>query len=208
MKTLGIVAAKATNRGLPGKNSRKLGGKPLWRIAMDQAVAVPCDYVVVTTDIPAVWETTLPECVSPHRQRPADDTSTIEDTCAKVLAEYTGYDAFVVLNPTHPFRSMRDIRECVNGLERLPRALTVKADYCYTVPEGQRLKTLNRQDRDPRYVVSGSVYAALVDEFLKTMKLVAEPCHTVLVPAERAMDIDTYMDFQIADNFWEKRHVL
>lgn len=207
MRVLGIVPARAGSKRLPGKNSLKLGGKPLWEIALDQALSAGL-FPVVSTDDPEIYKR---EPLS--IERPAElagDGTPVEDVVAHVLecGDVAQYDAFVLLNPTHPLRKVEDIKLCVAALEGFPSCTAVRKDWGYTIDEGVRFSCLNEQTRVPRLVVTGSIYAVRVPAFLEKRKLMITgniTRGTYHIEVGPHVDINTYDDYLCAKALWESR---
>ena len=55
MSTVGFIFARGGSKGVPGKNIRPLGGKPLIAWSIEQALAVRrIERVVISTDSPEI----------------------------------------------------------------------------------------------------------------------------------------------------------
>lgn len=165
-----------------------------------QGIEAGCD-VVVSTDDPEI-DTAME---SLHRRPPelATDSSPIEDTIRAVLLEHKRYDAFVLLNPTTPFRRVEDIKLCLKAVtdNGFPSCTAVRRDYSYTVPEGAMYQNLNRQHRVPKMVVTGSIYAVSVPAFLQLGQLMLYGKvnrGTWLEVPPPYIDIDTETDWVVA----------
>jgi CMP-N-acetylneuraminic acid synthetase len=207
VRVLGIVPSKARSRRLPGKNLMRLGGKALWEIAVGQGLDAGCEVVVVPTDSPEILA--LPE---PRRtyldempERYGLDDNRVEWTVEYVLEKYQAllgpFDVLVMLNPTHPLRQVQDIRACIELCGIYPSCTGVRRDFTYTVPEGARLDGMNEQDRIPRMVVTGGIYAVTVPAFMEQKKLMLYGNVTKGTWHEQRgahVDIDRPEDFVVA----------
>lgn len=210
MKTIAIVPARAGSKGLPMKNTLSLGRSQLWEIAMMQGLEAAGE-VVVTTNMPTVEYAKLPAGAHFHRRDDSlcQDASAVEDAVLDVLNNFKGTEAFVLLNPTHPFRRAVDIRECLDDVvERgFPSSTAVYRDYHYTLQEGAAMSRLNRQDRVPRMLVTGSIYAVRTLAFLEFGKLMisgqVNRGHGRPVPGPY-IDIDGNDDYLCAKALWSE----
>ena len=126
MKILGIVPARGGSKGVPGKNIRILGEKPLIVRTLDAAMNSGClSRVIVTTDSDEIRQVVLNAGYEVPFRRPIDlaqdDTPLIKPvTHALGFAEKTDgpYDAVCLLQPTSPFRTGVHIREAAGIFEK------------------------------------------------------------------------------------------
>ena len=126
MSTLGIIPARAGSKRIPGKNTRRLAGRPLveWAFAA-AAKAETLDRVVVTSDDPEVLR--LAATFDPRwpLSRPAElagDASPAVDYVRHALAvlESDGegpFDVVVIVQPTSPLTLPEDIDATVRLLQ-------------------------------------------------------------------------------------------
>lgn len=204
-KVLGIIPARAGSKRLPGKNTLLLGSKPLWLHALEQAEEAGLD-PIVSTNIPEILR-----MLGPIEERPGglcQDETPIEAVVHQVLQKHRGYNSVVLLNPTHPFRKVEDIKLCVEALDSFPSCTAVRKDYGYTIDEGARFDTLNEQGRIPRLVVTGSIYAVRVPAFLERRKLMITGNvnrGTYHVETGPHIDIDTMAEYIAAEALWARR---
>lgn len=56
-----------------------------------------------------------------------------------------------------------------------------------------------RQKLETFYRINGAIYMADVKAFLENTNLYREDCYAYKMPAERSIDIDTELDFKIAE---------
>ncbi|MCX2524851.1 acylneuraminate cytidylyltransferase family protein [Larsenimonas rhizosphaerae] len=120
---IAIITARGGSKGLPGKNTALLGGRPLigWTIAA--ALESGCfDRVIVTSDDPAILETARIEGAEVI-ERPsslATDTASSFDALMhavdEVEQEGTRATTVTLLQPTSPLRRAHHIREAFECL--------------------------------------------------------------------------------------------
>ena len=159
--------------------------------------------VVVSTDIEEILG--LSEFAERRPKELCADNSPIEDTVAYVLSKHPGYEGVVLLNPTHPFRQVEDIKLCVEALDTFPSCTAVRKDYGYTLDEGARMTSLNQQDRVPRLTVTGSIYAVRVPAFIERRKLIIMGNinrGTYHLENGPFCDIDSQADYECAKALW------
>ncbi len=205
MKILGIIPCRAGSKRLPGKNLLRLGGKTLWAHAVEQAIDAGLQ-PVVSTDIQEIFENE--PLAYWRREDLCQDDTPIEAVVLDVLERHPGYDGFVLLNPTHPFRAVDDIRLSVLALKSFPSCTGVRKDFGYTIDEGARYPTLNEQSRIPRLIVTGAIYAVRTAAFLELRKLmIAGNVNRGTYHIEQGpyLDINTHDDYHAAKGIWEAR---
>lgn len=220
-RILGVVPARGGSKGVPRKNIRPLANEPLIGHALRTAVQVPeIDLLVVSTDdaeIASVSSSYGVRVVDRPASLASDDAPT-ETALIQVLevleAEGLLFDIVLVLEPTSPFRSVetivRAIAACAAGTA--PSILAVREtrenigfirDGCFrpVVPSAPR----RRQERQPMYVESSTIYACRSDYLRRTGTLVAEDWGALVVPEVEAVDINSEDDFQLAELLMHKR---
>lgn len=224
MRIIGFIFARGGSKGVPGKNIKQLAGKPLIAYAIETALACRrLETVVVSTDDEEIASVARRFGAETPFMRPAELAS---DTAPEWFAwrhaiqeverERGAFDVFVSMPATSPFREVSDIEACIDALTGDP-----EADAVISVKEAARNPYFNmvrldesgyakrviesssgivrRQDVPPIYDVTTVAYAARPSFVLGSERLLAGRVRTVLVPAERAWDIDTPFDFMVAD---------
>ena len=215
---LGVILARGGSVGVPRKNILPLGGKPLLTWSIEAARdATTLDRVVLSTEDDQIRQ--LAEsvgCEVPFR-RPshlaADDVPAI-DPVLHAVEELPGFDYVVVLQATSPFRTGADIDACIEKCidERTSSCVSVtkpaKSPYwMFRLAHGDRLDPVMgseleiclRQNLPPCYALNGAIYVANVANLKQTRKLVSPDTVGYVMPPERSVDIDTELDFRVAE---------
>ena len=117
--TLFLIPARGGSKGIPGKNIKLLGDKPLIYYTIEAARAlVPDAQICVSTDDAAIIETVKKTGLDVPFVRPtdlADDHAGMQGVMIHALDFYAAqgknYDKIVLLQPTSPFRTAQHIRE-------------------------------------------------------------------------------------------------
>ncbi|MDO8607466.1 MAG: acylneuraminate cytidylyltransferase family protein [Phaeospirillum sp.] len=218
LSVLALITARGGSKGLPGKNIRPLGGKPLVAWSVEQArAATLVDRVVISSDDPAIIAAAVAAGCDAPFVRPAalaDDGATSADVVAHALTALDRrYDLLALLQPTSPLRSPADIDACIRRVaeDGAPSCVgvTVAAKSPYwmqTMDAAGRLSPLlppqdaaRRQDLPPVYCLNGAVYVVRVEWFLSHRAFVGAGSVGHVMPAERSIDIDTLLDFRLAE---------
>ncbi|OSZ74759.1 cytidylyltransferase domain-containing protein [Hydrogenophaga sp. IBVHS1] len=207
-----VIPLRAGSRGLPSKNIRPLAGKPLYRHALDQALAAGASRVVITTDIPEVLWAELPTQVT-LVERPAQlagDSVPMAPVLQHALETANVHGPVVLLQATSPLRRPADIEAALGvfagGYFELVMSVT-EADrgvLKWGTLRGNRFQPLsdpahcfaNRQSLPQVVRPNGAIYVCDADWFLARGSFVSERIGVLPMPAERSQDIDTLEDFE------------
>lgn len=121
-RVIGIVPAKGTSDGLPGKNMRLLAGRPLlvWTLEVARQA---CDLVIVSSEDPAILKVAaaFQRTIGLERstllaQARTPDYPVVHDAYTRGAGRPAADDVLVLLRPTAPFRTVAEIREVVGLL--------------------------------------------------------------------------------------------
>lgn len=211
---LAIITARGGSKGVPRKNIRLVGGKPLIAYSVEAARAASCvDRVILSTDDVEIAETAARfGCEVPFMRSPelATDEAASVDVVLDALARCPGYDYFVLLQPTSPLRTAADIDACATA------CLSAKAPVCvsvnevtkspfwmYRIDHGQMLSAIlprssaaRRQDLEKIYGLNGAVYFANCTFFAESKNFLGPSTIAYVMPPERSIDLDTLADFK------------
>ncbi len=123
MSVLALIPARSGSKGCKNKNFRQLGGKPLWRLALDCADAAGCDLLRVTSG----WDTefwNVPDQTGKYGiiRRPDElcsDTASMLSVVQHALEQIPGpsEQVVVLLQPTQPFRTPEHVRKAITLLQ-------------------------------------------------------------------------------------------
>ncbi len=224
MRVLGVVTARGGSKGVPHKNIRPLGGKPLlaWTAAAAQA-ATRLARTILTTDDDAIAAAgracglDVPFMRPPELAR--DDTPTIpvlQHAVAAVEASGDLFDAVCLLQPTNPFRTPATIDACIALLESskadsvvtiLPIPAEHNPHWAYFRDESGRLRLAmgeptpipRRQALPPAFHREGSVYVVRRDVLMERSSLYGAVVLGYEVDPARAINIDTPHDWARAE---------
>ncbi len=220
-RVVAFIFARGGSKGLPGKNLRPLAGKPLLAHAIDVAKAVPgIARVVVSTDDLEIAEAARTAGAEVPFLRPAELAS---DTAPEWLAWQHAIrtlraagdpmEVFLSLPATSPLRRPVDVTCCLDTLTG------GDADMVITVREAERNPYFNmvrrkedgsvrlavdgiyhrRQDAPSIYDITTVAYAARADFILSANRIFDGRVRAVVIPRERALDIDDAFDLAIGE---------
>lgn len=226
MSVYAFIFARGNSKGLPGKNIKPLGGKPLLVHSISIAQQTPgIDKVFVSTDsvdIAAVAEAYQATVI----MRPAElatDTSpewlAWRHAITTLQAQGDDFSVFVSLPATSPLRSTGDVEHCIASLdERTDVVITVtpasRSPYFNMVVRDEEgasqlvcsgAHVNRRQDAPVVYDMTTVAYVARPKFIMSNDRIFSGRVRSVVVPRERAVDIDDIYDFKLAELFLESK---
>ena len=230
MNTLFIIPARGGSKGLPGKNIKPLNDVPLIFYSIDVAREFTNDSnICISTD-----DTKIKNLVEKGRNlkvpfvRPselASDSAGTYEVLIHALDFYEmqmkkNYDAIVLLQPTSPFRTKKDVENALHLFNPSQHDMVVsvvetKANPYFSLFEendsgfleqSKKSNYTRRQDCPKVYEYNGAVYVINVNS-LKKMKINEfVRIQKSLMDKENSLDIDTPFDWEIAEYFAKKRN--
>ncbi|NBL64840.1 NTP transferase domain-containing protein [Flavobacterium sp. NST-5] len=218
MKVLVIIPARGGSKGVPGKNIKVLGDKPLVIHAIDCAKkSNKVSEIVVTTDSDAVIDVVKNQGITVLK-RPEnlaqDDSNVVTavNHCIETLEN--SYDLIVLLQPTSPFRTEKDLDAIIEMFENdadlegvvsvakveepHPARMYHKSEENYLSSYAKDEESKRRQDLDILFHRNGCFYAVTTAVFLKQKSLMPEHKKAYIMDADWVVNIDKPRDFAIA----------
>jgi N-acylneuraminate cytidylyltransferase len=225
------IFARGGSKGLPGKNIRDFSGKPLIAWAIEQALTLSnIEEVFVSTDSVEIADVARRYGASVPFIRPgelAKDNSPewmAWRHMLNFLRERDGKlpDAMLSVPTTAPLRSVGDIQRCIDTIELGITDAVVTVTDSHRSPYFNMVKldargfadivikdssVINRRQDSPS-VFDMTTAAYIVDaEFIMEHNGIFEGrVKAVHLPLERAIDIDTLLDFEIAEFLYLRRN--
>ncbi len=221
-KVLGIIPARKGSKRIIGKNIKPLCGKPLFAYTFEVAKrATALHRLIVSTNDEAVMMLAKEYGIEVPFVRPdefATDTATDFDWISHAVTELKKTSwcptHVVILRPTQPLRRPEDIDEAVRKIiahdfDSL-RSLTKVTAHPYWMKKlegdvatrfidlGVPDERLRSQDLPPLYRLNGIVDVINVRN-LQRNELYGQTMGYILIEEERAVDIDTELDFRYAE---------
>lgn len=222
-KILGIILARGGSKGLPGKNTRVLCGKPLIAWSINAALESKyIDDVIVSTDDEKIAEISRNYgAETPFLRPPAlatDDAKSI-DAILHALDFLAGksryYDTLALLEPTSPLRTPSDIDSALgymldNNLSSVVsvcKAESAHPSFMFSINPDNRLSplkeaypnSLRRQDILPLYYLDGTIYCSKIKTLRAEKGFYHSETFAYLVPKWKALEIDDLDDFLMVE---------
>ena len=212
-RVLGVIPARGGSKGVPGKNIRVVGGKPLiaWTIEAAKASKVIDRVILSSDDSEIISVAEKYSCDAPFIRHPqlAEDTTPTIDVVLDALNRCPSYEWVVLLQPTSPLRTSQDIDSAIERCVKLnaPSCVSVclaqeSPYWMFTMNQDTHLAALlpnqavtRRQDLPPVYSLNGAIYIANAEWLKREGKILASETVAYEMPIERSLDIDTESDF-------------
>lgn len=221
MKVLVVIPARGGSKGIPHKNIKPLGGKPLIYYSIEVARQFTSDEnICVTTDDAEIISVVEQHGLKVPFVRPAELAT---DTCGSsevIQHAYqffadkgVNYDAIVLLQPTSPFRKVEFIKEAVALYdESIDMVTSVRPAACNPYYDGFEenaeglLKiskgdgTIARRQEAPKvWQQNGSIYVINPKSLLEKGMGGFTKIKKYAMPETYSVDLDTMLDWKMAE---------
>lgn len=229
MKILGLIPARGGSKGIPLKNQKELGGKPLLQYTIEAALGSKLlDNVIFSSEDATLIDLARRMGAEVSFVRPAhlaSDTASsiavVEHALEALAAMGRNYDAICLLQVTNPFRTSQFIDNAIlkfkeAGTDSLVSVLKVPHEFnphwIYEVSEKNTLKLSTgeneiikrRQDLPVAYYRDGSIYITKSDIVTSQHSLYGKEISYIESDPERHVNIDTIQDWERAVVLAEK----
>ena len=218
MRVLAIIPARGGSKGVPKKNIKLLGEKPLIVHAIDCAKnSSKVTKVVVSSDSDEIIQIAIQnDCqVIKRPTELADDNSNVVTAVEHVYNQLNEeFDIIVLLQPTSPLRTSNDLKAIISMFEKeadLDGVISIVPfdDYhparMYNLDENSEMnplqkdgETTRRQDLKPVYYRNGCFYAVRTNAFFTEKSFMVKNKKGYVMDANWLLNIDTQRDFKIA----------
>ena len=220
MNFLVVITARGGSKGIPKKNIKLLNGKPLIEYSIDIAKQVAdIKDICFTTDcdeIITVAENLDLEIPFKRPTELATDSANSRDVILHALEAYEKlnnktYDAILLLQPTSPFRTLKQVRDCLkmydNTLDMVVSAKQASANPYYNLYEEDNgfLKPskegnyTRRQDCPDVWEFNGAIYVINSDSLRQHKMKAFSKVKKYIMSEETSLDLDTLLDWKIAE---------
>jgi CMP-N-acetylneuraminic acid synthetase len=227
MRTYAFIFARGGSKGLPRKNILKIKGIPLLAHSINVANSInEIAKCFVSTDSPEIAEVASNYGATViHRPAELSTDSSPEwlswqHAVNWVRSNIGDFEKFISLPATAPLRLPKDIERCLSRLDS-------ETDIVLTMSNSQRNPWFNmvcqdknknleliikeennfirRQDAPVSYDLTTVAYVTYPDFIMKNSSIWDGRSKGVIIPPDRAIDIDTDLDFRIATFLMESR---
>lgn len=220
MRVLGIIPARSGSKGIPGKNIKALGGKPLLYHTIEAAKESRLlSQVILSSDDAEIIDLAKSVGLEVPFVRPAhlatDQSGSLEvvQHALNFFAEKKEvFDAVCLLQPTTPFRENGSIDKAIQkfkdkSFDSLISVREVPPEFnphwvfeadekaCLQIATGENEIIKRRQDLPKAYFRDGSIYLTKTDVLLKQYSLYGKRIGYIVSKGERFVNLDTPEDW-------------
>ena len=224
MEVVAFIFARGGSKGIPNKNIQILGGKPLIAWAIESAFEVPrIKRVIVSTDSEKIAAISREYGADVPFIRPSELAT---DQSPEWLAWQHGLNylqetdgilphAMVSVPATAPLRLAIDIENCIDEFEKGLSDIVITVTDAHRSPYFNMVEVetdgsvnlvnkldkviVRRQDSPTVYDMTTVAYVVNPEFVMSKGAIFEGRVAMVHVPLERAIDIDSPLDFQIAE---------
>ena len=230
MRRIAIIPARSGSKGLPDKNIKTLNGKPLIAYSIECAISSGVfDKVFVSTDSQKYADIAMrygADASFLRSEKNSGDTASSWDAVREVIDTFEKngehFEEIMLLQATSPLRIPEDIRHAVEIMHKKNASGVVSLTecdhspiWCNTLPEDKNMdgfereeyKDLPRQMLPTYYRYNGAIYLVTRNE-LNNKNVFEKNCYAYIMPRERSIDIDSYIDFLVAETIMKAGDLL
>lgn len=225
MKILGIIPARGGSKGVPGKNIKILGGKPLLAYSQEAANdSVLLENCILSTDDPLIADVGRSLGIDVPFLRPSSlalDSSPTLPSLVHALEHFRNngkyYDAICLLQPTSPFRPKGLVDQAIHkflesGADSLVTVLPVPDHFnphwvfepdssgFLKISTGEKSLISRRQELPPAYFRDGSIYLSRTEAILSG-SLYGNSISFLTNDPDYYINIDTLEDWKKAEDW-------
>lgn len=229
MNNVCTICARGGSKGVPGKNTLILAGKPLIAHSIEQAKQTRLfEAIAVSSDSDEILAVSEAYGAIPIK-RPAElatDTAAklpVIKHCVQALEAHLSQlcELIVDLDATSPLRSVQDILTCVamassgeaenvitaSPARRSPYFNMVELDdaNCPRLVKPLRQAVARRQDAPACFDMNASIYVWRRHALFGNDSLFTDATRLHVMPEERSVDIDSLLDVDIVRMILERR---
>jgi CMP-N,N'-diacetyllegionaminic acid synthase len=230
-KVLAVIPARGGSKGVPRKNIRLVGGKPLIAYTIEPALAVKdhLHRLIVSTDdveiaqIGKQFGAEVPFFRPPELGGDKIPMVPVLQHAVRTVEEMDGIklDWILLLQPTCPFRTPQDILACLDlaaagGCDSVISVVRVLAHHPILMKKIENEQLLpfvieekegtRRQDyAPPAYMRNGCIYLTRRDTLVEKGSIWGDFIRPYVMPEERSVNVDSEMDMRLVEYMIQER---
>jgi YrbI family 3-deoxy-D-manno-octulosonate 8-phosphate phosphatase len=221
MKKIAIIPLRKNSKGIPGKNKKKMVGRPLFSWVLSEAIFSNLDSVYIFTDDAEIIDyvtknyTWSPKVNALLRSdENATDTASTESTILEFSEKINqDFDLLCLLQATSPLTTSEAINAGIDKIvkENFDSSLSVVKTHRFTWNENgtpQNYDVFNRprrQDFEGLLIENGAVYCTTKAAFINSKNRVSGTIGLIEMPEESLLEIDSRTDWDCIENLLMQR---
>ena len=228
MNNLCTICARSGSKGVPGKNIKKIAGKPLIQHTIEQAKKSKIfSDIIVSSDCKKILK--IAEKLGVHTLKRTNQLSkdfvskvdVIRDAAKKAQKMLDKkFDNVIDLDVTSPLRQVSDIHNsfkkfqngnyqnlitgCVARKNPYFNMIEIKKNVL-SISKRTNKKIYSRQKSPQVFEMNASIYIWKNKALMNKSNLVTSKTAFYEMPEERSIDIDTMLDWKIVSSLMEKK---
>lgn len=228
-RVIAVIPARGGSKGVPRKNVRLLAGRPaiVWTIELARAIP-ELARVIVSTDDDEIAAVAREAGAEVYRRPPhlaTDDAMVVDalrDLASRLSGEGETARCWVLLEVTAPLRTIDDVHACLTMLLDPTGGYDCVATFheaarnpyrSWRIDDGVAGRLIRdapdgvpRQQLPVAYHLNGNAYAFWIDRVPPDARTILNGrVGAVVVPAERGVEIDEPIDFEIVEFLLARR---
>ena len=229
-KILAVIPARGNSKGIKKKNIVKILGKPLIYYTIKEAKKSKfISDLVLSTDSKEIKKIAEKFGVAVPFLRPRNLSSDFIPSLPVIkhatnfMERVKGlkYDYILMLQPTSPLRNCKDIDNSIKKIitrkcHSVISIVNVGGNHPFrmkVIKKGKLKNFVKKREEDMRprqklkkiYIRNGSIYLSTRDTIMKQNKLVGKENLPYLMPKERSVNIDSWVDLLSAEYYLKKK---
>lgn len=215
MKSVGIIPLRRDSKGIPGKNKRKVLGRPLFSWVLTEAILSNLDEIYIFTNDDEIGDFVTKEYVWTNKvkvlkrsEETANDTSSTEETLSEFIKILdSDFELLCLLQATSPLLKCDDIN---NGLaiiksQKYSSIVSVVESHRFFWDENGNPINYNPAERPrrqamlPQYMENGAIYITSLNAFKNSGVRISGIIGLLQMPEETGVEIDSETDFKIVE---------
>jgi len=230
-KVLAVIPARGGSKGVPRKNIRVVGGKPLIAYTIDSALAVRerLHRLIVSTDdaeiagVAQKYGAEVPFMRPPELGGDRIPMVPVLKHAIQTVEEMDGIklDWVLLLQPTCPFRAPEDILAALDlaakgGCDSVISVVQVLAHHPILMKkiENERLlpysieevEGTRRQDyTPPAYMRNGCIYLSRRENLMEQNSIWGKVIRPYVMPEDRSVNVDSELDMKLVEFMLQDR---
>lgn len=217
---LALIPARKGSKRIKGKNLVKLAGKPLIQYTIESSKnSKRVDKILLSSNDPKILKLGKKFSLNYILKRPeknSKDRSSMEDVVMQTLKYLKKYkitiNNLVLLQPTTPFRSSKDIDAMISYYKkkRLSHCVSVSNPFTnsleifHSKSNSINLTQNNKYKSHKHLFLNGSIYIFRVKDFLKNKKIYPSKVNYFIQGLNNSIDINNEVDLELAKSLLKK----
>lgn len=217
MKILAVIPARAGSKGIPNKNIRIIGSKPLIYYSIHNAInSKYITDVIVTTDseqVRIIANQMGVKSISRKKELCGDEV-TLDSVIYDAIPKDKKWDYIITMQPTSPTLKVNTLDRAIeyaiaNELDTLISAINMP-HLSWGEKDGKKVpnykERLNRQYLPPCYMETGAFVISKANVVTETTRI-GNKVDVFELPEEEAQDVDNFNDLQSVSSALDNKKV-